>query len=184
MKVALSGSHGTGKSTLLRQLEASASGSRFVFLEEIPRALCERVGDPLFLQRGRNTVLRQLLLIAQQIAAESRTTGVPTLVDRSVVDHWAYTLALLGREDWEAPEIGEMRRLVDEWVATYDHIFYLPIEFSLLADEVREDDRDFQREIDGLLRAEYRRLGRDVIEVRGPVDERLTTISELLGEAS
>ncbi len=179
MKIAISGSHGTGKSTLLQLLEAKGSLGELSVLQEVPRALCSRVKDPAFFHRRHNNLTRQLLLIAAQVAEEAMMVTAPTVVvDRTVVDHWAYTLSLLSESDVAAPEASEVQRLVREWAGTYDHIFYLPIEFDLAVDDVREEDLEFQREIDELLRAEYRRLSIPVTELRGSVDQRAAQLVE------
>src|SRR5690554_5143182 len=116
MKIAISGSHGTGKSTILARARETTALASASFVDEVPRSLCERVGDPLFLQRGQNSLTRQLLLIACQIAEEATVAGSSTVVtDRSVVDHWAYTLAVLDPADSEGAEVREARRLVEVW---------------------------------------------------------------------
>jgi predicted ATPase len=183
MKVAISGSHGTGKSTLLRGVK-SVVDREWGVVEEVPRALCDRVGEPDFLQRGNNSLLRQLLLVARQIADEGRMATRRVLSDRSVVDHWAYTLAIIDPSDHELPEVRETRLLVEEWIPTYDRIFYLPIEFPLAVDGVREDDQQFQADIDQSLRSEYERLGVEVVELRGSVDQRESELSTWLKEGA
>ncbi len=180
-KVALSGSHGTGKSTLLAVI-ASRLRAESATLPEVPRAVCDDVADPAFLKRGSNTPTRQLVLIAEQIAQESRSRAPVLFTDRSVVDHWAYSRVLF--PEWVVGVEGRaVSQLVDRWAETYSAVVYLAAEIPLEADEVREDDDMFRNEIDVAIREDYARLGVSFIEVCGSVSERLRALQTSLREA-
>ena len=68
MKIALTGAHGTGKTTLTDALHRELSKSYSVEIcREVPRVIIESVGDDEFFRRGNNTTLLQCLIFMFQI---------------------------------------------------------------------------------------------------------------------
>lgn len=171
-KVAISGAHGTGKTTLLRALTQSIPN--ISTLPEIPRILIELNDDPEQLRRGNNTLDRQLAIIAAQMAYEGQavaTGSVPLLTDRTVGDHWAYTVALFESE-LNRPSVRLTEQSVRRWLTTYDFIFFLSPEFPPEDDGVRESDVDFRDEIDGILKDLYTDAGVTTMSLTGTIEER------------
>lgn len=180
MKFALTGAHGTGKTTLTKSLLARVKNA--AVCREMPRVICERVGDPTFFQRRNNTLQRQLLLFTYQVMEEGKLqkSADVTICDRTVVDHLAYTLNLFP-ESAEAPEVAALCSAVADWLASYDHIFYVPIEFEVESDGTREDDQAFQAAIDQEIVSLYKRFGVSTTRVTGTVDARTSTVLSRLG---
>lgn len=175
MKVAVSGAHGTGKTTLLDAL-SHVEGNAFHIIPEIPRLLIDLAGDATFLRRGRNTVINQIAIIAGQMALEERSSVDSGLVicDRTVADHWAYT-SLLFPGDLLSPALQLVDQAVHEWLGTYDRIFLLRPEFALLDDGTREDSIAFQTRVDTFLHSYYAEAGVAITYLPGSLDERTTT---------
>ncbi|SRR6266851_1568532 len=176
VKVGFTGAHGVGKSTLCRELAHSLAraGLTVEVTPEIPRQIVEETGDPSFFRRGENTIIRQLCIITRQIVVEMSAAGVDVLLcDRTLLDHWCYTIALHGN-------LGDSRgrrvwgNTVQAYLTGYDMVFYVPVEFPVLDDGVREDDSKFQREIDDVLRTQLESMGVLYDVVRGSVAERVT----------
>jgi len=185
LKVALTGAHSTGKSTLLTAF-ASAVTFEVVTTPEVPRQVIEAAGaGEDFLHRGNNTLLRQGLIIASQIEAESMAmmnSPRVLLVDRTVVDHWAYTVELLEPEQSDDVDIRLWRGLIDRWIETYDLIVRLPPEIPLAADGVREEDEAFRTSIDETITRHLDEAGVGYITVGGTVDERVAELKRLIEE--
>jgi tRNA uridine 5-carbamoylmethylation protein Kti12 len=64
MKIAFTGSHGVGKTTLINELEKELSISKNIEVtKEIPRIICEGVNNPEYFRRGQNNLEKQLLIL-------------------------------------------------------------------------------------------------------------------------
>lgn len=181
LKVAVTGAHGTGKTTLCNSLKRSLPD--LGVCREVPRVIIEQVGDPDFFKRGHNTIDRQLLIFLYQLEEERKQArGHDILLcDRTPIDHLAYTLANHSRFS-DSPEYIALKNLIADWLATFDLIFKVPIEFPLQDDGVREGAADFQTEIDRLIDRLYSELGTEVRVVKGTVEERTDIIKSVIQE--
>ncbi|MFZ5720929.1 MAG: ATP-binding protein [Pseudomonadota bacterium] len=174
LRLALTGPHGTGKTTLIKALSAKLEKyGRVSTCREAPRLIIDRVGDSEFFRRESNTTARQALIFLEHIMEERRASLDADIVlsDRTLVDHLAYTTVLFPKEV-DTPEVRIYREIAYESLSTYEAIFQLPIEFAPEDDGVREADINFQRAIDETLTDLYREAGVTPIIVRGSVVER------------
>jgi nicotinamide riboside kinase len=151
MRIAMTGAHGTGKSTL-----AQALGNE-LGLQLLPtpgRAMALR-GLPI---NRAASVTSQAVAWLLQLRHEERS--LDWVSARSLIDVLAYaTLAA------ERGATALENELVEELTSTtrtllakrYDLLVYLPPLLQLVADDVRDSDPDFQRAVDS--------------EIRGLIDE-------------
>lgn len=188
VRVALVGAHGTGKTTLSREitLRLSADRHRVATLQEVPRLVCEMVNDPTFFRQTRNTALKQALLLFAQLVHESEkshSAADVVLGDRTPLDHWAYTLHFFSSA-FSTDELGAIYEtlIAQHAMRTYRAIFYLPIEFPVVDDGVREDDVAFQKSIDERILSLLRRYSIPFTTLRGSVDERASTSMQVITE--
>ena len=184
LKIAVSGAHGTGKTTLCKYLEENTGALiDLAICREVPRIIIQTVGDPDFFKRGHNTVARQLLIFLYQLE-EERKQGVGKqvlLCDRTPVDHLAYTYA--NHADFrESEENAALLSLISEWLDTFDIIFKVPIEFPVHDDGVREGAADFQTEIDQAIDKLYEDFKVPMVLVTGTVEQRASIISQAIQE--
>jgi predicted ATPase len=182
MKVALTGAHGVGKTTLLSRLSQVLEVPNAV-CREVPRLIIESASDEHFFRRGNNSPLRQFLILFYQLVEEDTRAREAALVlsDRTLVDHLAYTVALF--PDIESTsEYAALMAAVRTWLPQYDLILKVPIEFPVSDDGVREGDVQFQRQIDQRIDALYRQLHVEPIDVRGTVEQRTTRAVQLIRE--
>lgn len=184
-KIALTGAHGTGKTTLLAALSKffKNQGESHLLVPEIPRIACQAAGDPEFFRRGFNSLNKQLMLLFGQVVYES-TCGKQTsllICDRTVIDHLAYTRVLFGEE----LKSSQIDMLIEDFAVkhskTYDEIFYLPIEFPPVDDGIRESDILFQRSVDNEIRALLDANKISVTTVSGTVEERASLVFRSIG---
>jgi thymidylate synthase len=185
IKIALTGAHGTGKTTVINALEARCA-ERNISVEvvrEIPRLICESVDDPTFFRQQSNTFAKQSLLLQGQIQAELRAiTSSPELIlcDRALLDHWIYTTHF-HRSALDRPNVIEAyASMVVQHCSTYDMIFYIPVEFSPVDDGVREADLEFQEAIDRGIRAFLQTHRLKFVAIRGTVEERSATVLDFI----
>lgn len=97
---------------------------------------------PLPINRD-TTVQAQAWILHTQIAQEITAAAQHEIVicDRSVLDNYAYLVHAAGRQ----PAYDE---LVKVWVATYDHLFKVPIIDAPTFDGMRDTNQLFQGDID------------------------------------
>jgi len=139
MKIALFGTHGTGKTTLGYDLVAKLKkqGADVNFLSEIAR----KCPFPL---NENATKKSQIWIILSQIIAEFESEeGVNILIcDRSVLDGYCYYVNKFGR-------FPALEALVREHLKTYSKLIRVPIrEGFLKKDNVRSINVKFQKDVD------------------------------------
>lgn len=143
MRVAFVGSFSTGKTTLAHYF---AREWDYPLLPEAAREVAD-LGFPL----DQNTTAEtEVLIFLKQWRAEFAHNGF--VADRSLYDVLAYADWMLENNPsdrkenhlwWEAREIATFNLR-----ARYDYVFYLPIEFPIVVDDLRSDDPAFQSNID------------------------------------
>ncbi len=150
-KIAFIGSHGVGKTTLAFGL-ASRLKARDVSLEVV-HEVARRC--PLPINEETSVAAQSWILhsqVAEELVAAARYPVV--LCDRSVLDNYVYLLLSAGEREPES-----LRRLVDDWMATYQLLVHVPIVGRLQPDGVRAADPAFQRLVDERLDRELERRG-------------------------
>lgn len=184
MKLALTGAHGTGKTTLCRFLgEKTFAGHPVAYCREVPRVIIEQAKEDEFFRRTNNSPLRQSLIFLYQLIEEvKQARGAEFLIcDRTVVDHLAYS-SVLFPETTLTIEYRVVLEAVRAWVSEYDAIFKLPIEFAVEDDGVRESDVKFQNEIDRKIDELYSLFDVSPVVVTGSVEQRADQINKSLSE--
>lgn len=141
MKIAIIGTHSTGKTTILNAVahELTRRGKTVVILPEYAR-LCP------FPINEQTTLTAQLWIQHQQKEQEKEfdRPDIFLLCDRASIDNLAYLERIAGTED-----ISRVKRAAIAHAKTYAHIFKthkLPLEAE--ADGIRATDRAFRDEMD------------------------------------
>ena len=161
MKLALSGAHGTGKTTLIKAVHDYLKVDREIEIcREVPRVIGEVVEDKEYFRRGNNTELRQCTIFLFQVMEDFFVSSRAdiSLSDRTMVDHLAYT-EILFPEFSTTSEYRVISNAVQRWLSTYDHIVKVPIEFQVEDDGTREADLEFQKAIDTKIDELYATFG-------------------------
>jgi len=153
IKVALIGTHATGKSTICHELVAELKKKRVIaeYLGEIARD-AQKAG---FRLNEDTTQDSQRWILHTQIARELEFLARPDVdvlvCDRSALDNYVYFVKQFGHD--EVLDI-----IVNEHMQTYAHLFKVPINLNYLTpDNVRSINPVFQRKIDSLLDRELRK---------------------------
>ena len=161
--IALIGSHGVGKTTLLEKLSLITpetpikDGS-----SRIVRSFNKEIGETL-------TPYEQQLLINKISDANWNSDILSNIcTTRTPLDHYAYSKAL-GFED-----LAKSREELFE-NSNYNDIqfFYIPIEFEIESDGIRYEGLEFQRKIDQILVERIEKYNLQVIELRGNIEQRV-----------
>lgn len=150
MKIAIIGTHSTGKTTLIEKMRA-------VLLEHaITTAVVPEMARLCpFPINEDSTVQAQTWILENQIAAEEQTNHRNSILicDRASIDNWAYFSRALSRSGcviknntWEQKAVAHAR--------SYDYIFKTHmLELPAEKDGQRATDQQFRQEMDNLITA-------------------------------
>lgn len=176
LKIAFVGSHGVGKTTVVDQVAKELKlGAGNVIRETASRVFEMGKTNPALKINQGATLEAQLHIIGIQIqeemdkyaklrdltaeeTAENKYSGV-LLCDRTPFDAVVYTHYRV-RVDDTYPWAGNFAKHLYEWASEailhpYDLVFYIPISFPLMSNDVRPADLDFQEAIDVLMQDVY-----------------------------
>lgn len=184
MKIALSGAHGTGKTTLVENVKLILTATHQIEIcREVPRVIGDIADDREFFRREQNTLLRQCSIFLYQVIEDHMVQASADVVisDRTMVDHLAYTEVLFP-EFKETTEYNVISKAVGVWLETYDKIVKVPIEFTVEDDGTREADSAFQRNVDEKIDELYVDFGIKPSSVTGSVSERTDQVVGLIGK--
>jgi nicotinamide riboside kinase len=205
MRIAISGTYSTGKTTLSLALNCltgipatRARTMREILPEAFPGYTLEQCGSSELMELGMRR-------FSERVQAEIRT-GESFFSDGCPLQEWIYgsTRLKTGFNPAETPETVKLwiSRHPEEWrlfgktlsgfgrvvksyvQKQYDLIIHLPVEFPFVADGHRPASEAFRRASEELLLETYSELGVQPVEVRGSLSERLHTIVNRLGLAT
>jgi hypothetical protein len=202
MKIAISGTYSTGKTTLSLAISyltgipvTRARTMRELLPEAFPGYRLEQCGSCELMELGMRR-------FSERVCAEIQT-GNSFFSDGCPLQEWVYgsTRLKTGFNPAETPESVQLwiSRHPEEWLIfgktlngfgrvvksyvqkQYDVMIHLPVEFPFVADGHRPASEEFRRASDQLLLKTYLELGLQPVEIRGPLSKRLHTIVKRLG---
>jgi len=201
MKIAISGTYSTGKTTLSMALGlltgipvTRARTMREILPSVFPGYSLEQCGPSQLIELGMRR-------FTERIQAELMMDGF-FISDGCSLQEWLYgsTRMITGFNPMEKPEVvrkwiknhpNEWRvfrqstesfgKVVKEYAKeSYDVIIHLPVEFPLVQDGHRPASEKFRHESEKLLNKTYQELGLFPVIVRGNIAERLISIVDSL----
>lgn len=174
LKVGILGSHGTGKTTLVDVVEFDFANDHIVHTVEEVASRC-----PHSINR-ETTPQSQEWILREQIRAEMDAPHDCDLIlsDRTTLDNLAYSYTIFHKFD--PHDFISLERMAIRWMDTYDILAYLPVEFGLEDNGIRDTDPTFQEEVDGNIRALIRRYDLPIRELRPDFNERWKEITQVI----
>lgn len=167
MVIAFSGTHSTGKTTLLDSLKDDKDFKYdYTFIDEITRRMSKR---GLSINEDGGDIVQLLIMNAHLKNALNDNA----IMDRCVLDGVVYThwLAREGKvSQWVLDYAVNVFQLV---VTKYDYIFFLVPEFDIVPDGVRSTDVRFRDEVAELFTYYIERYNVPVVSLTGAVEDRL-----------
>lgn len=179
MKIAISGTHSTGKTTFLARLQASL-GRSIPTVAGLPREAAN-LGFPILKEHNFQSTL-WLMAAGMQRELEAGLRSPLVLVDRPVMEPAAYLLAALKfrGEMLPAAEQSCLREIARSYMFTYDLVLKTVVDPALPISNNKKRDHDapFRALVDEEIDAFYAGLGLSVRSMRVG-DEQV--FSEVLG---
>lgn len=163
MKIAFTGAHGTGKSTLVHHP---------FFKEEFPNYT---IYDSV-VRKYHNPITKSDQFKINCTYVYKHFTTKNFISARSIFDPWAYSRNTIG---W-----GFNLRLF-KWAINhihYDHLFYVPLEFELHDDGFRPMKKSYQEKIDQDIKVILTYLNIEYTTISGTVEERIEQIKDRIND--
>ena len=173
MKIAFTGTHSTGKTTLLNELKKVHNFEGFTFVEEITRTL-KKQGYVINEMGGDET---------QQMVMDSHIKAINfenSILDRCALDGIVYTHYLFNNNQVSDEVFQSAFQTFLKLIWKYDIILHLKPEFDIVEDGVRSSNKEFQNEIDVLFDKYIDLFNIKTYRLSGSVEERLEQIKEIV----
>jgi thymidylate kinase len=177
MRFALTGAHGTGKSSVLNGL-ADYLASHQIEVQNNSSSARHIIQSGMTINENGDDLV-QLIVQSSHVQKFCKDRW---MTDRCVIDGYAYTEYLHKQGKVSVEALNITRTLLQKFLPLYDFIFYVPIEFPIVDDQVRSQASHFQRDIDDII---YKTLGeydltKKMIQLTGSVENRINQVKETL----
>jgi len=178
MKVSMTGSHSTGKTTLahaVTKIIRKRGTSSVGLINEVARRVIA-MGFPL---NQDATIHSYLHYIWFQLKEERERVEEYVFSDRSLVDLLGY---IRTNNDTNIPKyfVSMLEELLWRESTFFDLYCYLPVEFPLEIDHVRPSDVEYQKAVDTNIQQILQEYGLPYECITGPLDERCKKVVRLL----
>ena len=170
MRIGFTGAQGTGKSTLVDILvnDVLVGYHRHTNASRILSSELDNFGI------NRNAGFLEQCVISGSVALDV-ISNRNLVADRTIIDTLAYAS---NNENINSYQVHELMYKFLAVAELYDHIFYVPIEFTTEEDGIRDTDDNYRRVIDRSIKSLLDISGVYYTELNGTVEERLATIKD------
>ena len=172
LRVALIGSHGTGKTSIVNKI---AEITNLILIDEIARKYNMNTSD-----MGEYKIYQRKILTKQIKTENEHILSCGNFIsDRSTIDNMAYYL-LKCKDVTTFEERQRYCEIAIGNIEKYSHLFYVPIEFTLRDDKFRFLDKKFQHQVDEEILAIISHFKLNVHFISGSLDQRVSKILEVI----
>jgi nicotinamide riboside kinase len=174
IKIAIMGAQGSGKSTVLNALREVDSLSHYAFVNEIVRTLAKKG-----VKINKNSDHKSQTTILEQ-HYKNIWNHDSFITDRGALDAFVYATWDYLHGNFTYTEHKEHEKIFLDCITSYDYFFYIPIEFDIVPDGVRNADSTYQKEIDVLFRKTFQKYNISVKKLTGTCEYRVRQFLEVL----
>jgi len=148
VKVAITGTHSTGKSTFLNELESNLTSSGVIIgrIDDLARRARE-LGFPILQDHTYESTLWIMAEALRQEAVLSLSCDV-ILVDRPLSDAFGYLITALNSSDREIPrcQLDELESMALKHSQSYDFLVATVLDPSIALGDGRDSNLEFRRD--------------------------------------
>jgi nicotinamide riboside kinase len=181
MKILITGTHGTGKSSLLEELKKLPELRDFKFIGGVTREI-QKLGLPINEEGSWKT---QLLSAAKRIIDLLENENQDVVYDRGIIDTKIYTNYLLDNSGFDE-DLAQTDQIINQIFClfrfSFDIIIWLRPEFPLKDDGVRSQNWIFQQEIDSRFCTTIMTDNIYIFQLTGSIEERVEQFKKIYNE--
>lgn len=178
-RVAITGTHGVGKTTLAHSLADSFKDRTVVVNSRLARTLIKQ-GYPLGKAATTESYIQYII---KQLRAELAANECDLFIsDRTLLDPLAYALVNQGFPDAAVPE-STIALLEAAWLLErrqYDLYVFVPIEFDAQADGIRPEGKDYRIAVENQILSLLNENNVHYTRVSGPLRTRTEQVLQAL----
>ena len=175
MRIVFTGTHGTGKTTLLENMKKDHLLPTYEYICNLTRDVMRR-GFPINKEGDDRT---QLALLAAHLNTFNKDDFV---IDRCLLDICSYNRYLRDMGIVCREVVGLADAMLEDSYRNYDIIFYLKPEFGIVSDGIRSTDVEYQHAVARHLDDLISKYGIPVVPLTGTVEERMAQVKSTLAE--
>ena len=185
MKILITGTHSTGKTTLISEFVKRNNQLKIHVINEVAREMM----DNGFLLGKKGNVNSYIHYIKKQLEKEIQSDSFKydiLLADRSLIDGVVHPIINNRLNSSDVPQdfIDMFERILYFQKTFYDIYVYIPIEFGMINDKNRPIDENYRREIDKELKSMLDKHISNYCTVSGTIEERINKLYEVIKEES
>ena len=175
MRIVFTGSHGTGKTTLVNELKKFDLFKDYYVNKSFNRLLSAELKH--YKKAPEMNIINQSTILgfkSWEVLQYKNYIG-----DRAVIDTFGYINSNIDKNISE-DEIKLLHKTFSPTINYYDYIFYIPVEFYIEDDNFRPTDRGYQKKVDEEI---FKYLKKNKIkhyEITGCVKERIDKIMDII----
>jgi len=180
MNIAFTGSHCTGKTTLLHSVvEKYSNDDSFGYITKIAQKIIDK-GYPLNTEANTDSYIHY---INDQLIAERNMVNCKLFIsDRTLLDPLAYALV---NEKLPRPYVRDylIDMIKNIWLLEkerYDLYIYFPVEYPMFFNGIRPSDEEYRMNIDKMIYQILNEYSVNYITMNGDVEERKRKIFEII----
>lgn len=172
MKIAISGVHGVGKTTLINALQQTNKYNHIQFITNQIRNLQGKV----IINEGANDATQ---LAALEVVSKTALIK-ESIDDRCILDVTAYTLALYRRKQVNEKTVFKAIGNFNKYINNYNALFYLPPEIPFEKDGVRSEDMEWRDDVTSIFEGLIECSPVPVYTITGTVLERVLQVNSII----